>query len=193
MEKDHLKIQDYLSLGYLVLLLLGLLREAIYYRFIGVNIMTYTSITDVLLSPLAYLVKEPILFAFFFIILYLTLIQSRLRKKYKDRAWYKRIFKMPEPQQVPSNSSFFPPGLLVIVSMIVLMLLGTGIGAGIKASDSLKKGKLKKNDELTFVDGKKKNVAILGQNSAFIFYVEDDNKTVTVTPINGVVKKIKVK
>ena len=43
--KDESKygIQDYLSIGYVFLLVLGVLHETIYYKFLGVNILEYSS------------------------------------------------------------------------------------------------------------------------------------------------------
>jgi len=46
-------IQDYMSIGYLFLLVLGVANQAIFYGLLGVNIFEYTSVLDVLLSPLA--------------------------------------------------------------------------------------------------------------------------------------------
>ena len=55
MNTNNRTLQDYLSLGYLFLILCGLAKDIILYRFIGVNILDYSSISDVLLSPIIYI------------------------------------------------------------------------------------------------------------------------------------------
>ncbi len=54
-ESTQRSIQDYLSLGYLYLVVVGILFDAIFYGILGINIIHYSSILDVLLSPIAFL------------------------------------------------------------------------------------------------------------------------------------------
>ena len=56
-------LQDYLSFGYLYLLLLGIVSESIYYGLLGVSVLSYSDVLDVLLSPLTQLENEPALFS----------------------------------------------------------------------------------------------------------------------------------
>lgn len=51
--QSSLTIQDYLSIGYVFLLVLGVFHETIYYKYLDVNILEYSSILDVLISPIA--------------------------------------------------------------------------------------------------------------------------------------------
>jgi hypothetical protein len=55
------KIQGLLPLGYLYLIILGLLKESILFYQLGVNILKYSSITDILISPIADMASSPIL------------------------------------------------------------------------------------------------------------------------------------
>ncbi len=55
-----LVLQDYLSIGYLFILVLGVVQETIYYKFLGVNILDYSSILDVLIRPIAVILGIPI-------------------------------------------------------------------------------------------------------------------------------------
>ena len=53
-QKDSkYNLQDYLSLGYVYLLVLGVFNQAIYYKFLNINILEYSSILDVLISPIS--------------------------------------------------------------------------------------------------------------------------------------------
>jgi len=51
-QNTERSIQDYLSLGYIYLLLLGICRELIFYGMMDINIFSYSSVLDVMLSPL---------------------------------------------------------------------------------------------------------------------------------------------
>ncbi|NJK83951.1 MAG: hypothetical protein HC912_09240 [Saprospiraceae bacterium] len=56
-------VQDYLSIGYLYLLILGILSDSIYYGMLGINILSYSTILDVLLSPIVKLTDNILLAA----------------------------------------------------------------------------------------------------------------------------------
>ena len=60
-------LQDYLSLGYVYILILGLARDSIVYYFLDVNLMNYYTLMDVMLSPLAVLTEIPISFIGIFV------------------------------------------------------------------------------------------------------------------------------
>jgi len=78
-----LKIQDYFSLGYVYLLILGIFKDVIYYGFLGINILEYASVADVLLSPIMYLGKSPILFFSFCVAVAFLLVYPAVKKKEK--------------------------------------------------------------------------------------------------------------
>jgi len=48
-EDKRWSIQDYLSLGYLYLLILGIFKDAVFYGYLGVNFINYASVQDILL------------------------------------------------------------------------------------------------------------------------------------------------
>jgi len=52
-KSSQMNIQDYLSLGYIFLLILGVFHDTIYYKFLGINILEYSSVLDVLISPVS--------------------------------------------------------------------------------------------------------------------------------------------
>ena len=47
-ERNQISIQDYLSLGYIYLVVAGILFDATFYGILGINIIHYSSILDVL-------------------------------------------------------------------------------------------------------------------------------------------------
>jgi hypothetical protein len=55
-------IQKFLSFGYLFLVVLGILKESLFYYPLGIHILNYSTIMDVLLSPVADLTSHPVVF-----------------------------------------------------------------------------------------------------------------------------------
>ena len=190
MSENRFKFQDYLSFGYLYLLILGILRDSIYYGLVGINIMQHSTIMDVLLSPIAYLNTNPILFISVLLFAYWILIQPSLHRNNREKKWYKKLFDAEKRDQYYLKPGSGPRNLPIAAIMIGSLLLGTGIGAGLKLSDRIEKNSLKRNDKIEFTDGQKEKVAIIGQNSTYLFYVREDANQVSVTPINGVLKRI---
>ncbi|MEM6804713.1 MAG: hypothetical protein AAF696_25170 [Bacteroidota bacterium] len=193
MQDRDLRIQDYISIGYIYLLLLGIIRESIYYGFMGVNIMSYSHIMDVLLGPVAYLTSNPILSLIFLVLLYWVIIQPRFHRKNREKKWYKRLFNVEKRDQIYKEKSLIPGELPLLAFGIASLLLGTGIGSGYNLNKRIQSAELDIRDKITFVDGKSEEVRIIGQNSTYLFYVLEGQKQVSISPISGVVKRIEEK
>ncbi|MDW3647109.1 MAG: hypothetical protein R8P61_08605 [Bacteroidia bacterium] len=193
MEKSELRIQDYLSFGYLYLLILGIVRDSIYYGFMGINIIRYSDVMDVLLSPIAYLSQEYVLFLIFLFITYWVAIQPSFHKKHRSKKWYSRIFNVEKRDNIYAEAPLIPREMPLIALMVASLLLGTGVGKGIKTADKMKAAELKMLDEISFLDNETEKVHVIGQNSSFIFYVREGKKEVSVSPINGTIKRINMK
>ena len=191
MAKSELKIQDYLSFGYLYLLILGIVRDSIYYGFMGINIVRYSDIMDVLLSPIAYLSQEYIIFLVFFFVTYWVAIQPSFHKKHREKKWYQRLFNVEKRDEKYKEPRLIPLELPIVALMIASLLLGTGLGRGIKTADRIATNELEMLDEITFMDGSSEMVYIIGQNTSFLFYVKQGEKETSVSPINGNIKRIK--
>ena len=193
MDNQQLKIQDYLSIGYVYLLILGVLRDSMYYGFLGINIMTYSNITDVLLSPIAALIKYPILTVIMFFLTYWVFVQPSLHKNYREEKWYQKWFDVEKRDELYSKPNIIPKELPIVALVLASMLLGAGVGAGIKTSQLMEDQDLSQRDQLIFSEGDTARVRIVGQNSGYIFYVEEEADKVTVSPINGVIRSIERK
>lgn len=193
MENDPLKIQDYLSLGYLYLLLLGIVKDAIYYGFVGVNVMSFSNVLDVLLSPIAYLTSNIIVFLGLLLLIGWLFLQRRLYRYLREKKWYQKLVNVEKRDAQYAKSADLKGTIMLFGVAIGAFFLGTGIGGGFNLSNKLKSEELKIEDTLTFVDGEEEQVKIIGQNSNYVFYVQEGAKQVTISPINGVVKRIEMK
>jgi hypothetical protein len=77
--------------------------------------------------------------------------------------------------------------------MVFSGYIGFGIGNGNKTKARLEKKSLKTDYELTFRGGETKNVHLIGSNSGFVFYVEEDATVVSISPFQeniSVLKKL---
>jgi hypothetical protein len=65
--KNLENLQTYLPLGYLYLVILGIIKESIHFFQLGINILKYSTLMDVLLSPIADLMSHPLIFVLFIV------------------------------------------------------------------------------------------------------------------------------
>ncbi|MBK7427399.1 MAG: hypothetical protein IPI60_10425 [Saprospiraceae bacterium] len=171
----------YLPLGYLYLLILGIASDSLYYGILGINVISYSNVLDVLLSPVAHLTSGilfplVILSIFIFGYFYIMLLRYIQQKKKKTRKKPGYIESLPFSKQ----------WLLFTAFSIFCAFLGFGVGGGYARKDQLENQKLKIKHRLTFQNNDIKDVAIIGSNSSFIFYAIQNDTNLKITPIQNV-------
>lgn len=188
-------ISIYLSLGYLYLLLLGIIKDAVFFGFIGINIISYSSITDIMLSPLVVLCSHiilPITILGIVCIVYLIVtVSPKVHRKYRDRKWYKKLFNIEQLDEKYAKDTNFNSLIFPIAFGIFSFYFGAGIGGGNKISKRLENNELKIKHQITFIDNEKQDVSIIGENSLYVFYVIKGEDNVSISPIQGNIKRIK--
>ncbi len=183
--------QGVLSIGYIYLVVLGILNESYFYNQIGIDILKYSSIMDILISPISKLASSSISLSVFFLIIALIFLAPKLLASHKDKKWFKKLIKIGADKNVKEIENVLFKMFLTIITVALLgFYLGTGLGGGYRVAKKIKNQEITFLDELTFMDGDAEKVEILGKNSSYVFYLEQGNKTVKVTPINGVIKSI---
>lgn len=193
-ERNY-EIQDYMSIGYVFLLILGVVNQAIYYGLIGINIFEYTSVLDVLLSPVAVISDHWVKAVIIFVLIPLMIVYFKLMRKYYINLSKKEKYQTGKNKEkldkilhsFNRKNSILPFILLMVVSMF----LGFGIGGGYKTKEKINNLDYKYTHELIFEDGEAKKVRIVGKNSLYVFYATKDEKTVLISPIEGNIKTIK--
>jgi len=194
-KQDSSTLQDYLSLGYIYLLVLGIIVDAIRYGFLGVNIINYSTILDVLLSPIVYLTQNisrlGVLIAGVLISIGLTYGSKWLFEKYKhDESFRKRKnFASQEKMYAnfqPLRQIFFYLGLFIFG-----LYIGFGVGGGVRLSKELKAGALEMDTQLVLMNNDTLNVKKIGHNSQYFFYAAENATQVTIMPIQNNIKTIK--
>ena len=85
-------LEKLLPFGYLFLIMMGILKDSIYYYQFGINILRYSTIMDVLISPIAEFTSNPIILGAIIILFVIHFYLPSFLAKYKNVAYVKRSF-----------------------------------------------------------------------------------------------------
>lgn len=192
------KLQTFLPLGYLYLIILGILRDGVFFYMLGINFLKYSSIMDILISPIAELTSQPIILltvtlmilGFFF---YYNFLANNSHKKWvRDSMVAKKYLKKnPDSSDNDLKIHIKKQVFFTIAFMISAFFLGGGVGTGLNVKDRITNNKLKIKHRITDDSGNQKDIYIIDSNSAYFFYVEKGSKVITIVPV-GSIKKIEL-
>ena len=188
-------IQRTLPFGYLFLVVLGIIKESIYYYQVGINILKYSNIMDVLISPIADLTSTPIILLGFTIFILVLYFASLLISNNFDKDWIKKKIGSKKPLEDITEeevSVYFSKYFISMFAFCLLcFFLGLGLGSGSKVASKISNNELKYGYEITFGDDQTKEIYLIGSNSAYYFYIEKGNKNVKIAPV-GAIKSIEI-
>ena len=195
MFKD-LGLQEKFYVFYIYLIVLGIVSDAIFYGIIGIQYLNYVSILDALISPFSLLTNSWKLTLFLSIMFYLVYLYTtkwsfQLHKRNRTKKWYKKLYNVEKwdklYKDIEDKKDVVPTMLVLFFVLFISLRLGMGIGTNIK----IKEQRLQPDYNLVFKDNSIKKIRLIGQNSSFIFYVENQEKIVSVTPLSDNIKQIK--
>ena len=178
-EKYFQEIQGFLSVGYIYLIVMGILNETLYYNQIGIDILNYSSILDVLISPISRLTSNVSSLIIFIIIVFLAFKLPNILAKNKDKNWFKRLFKKIDSDLTKEQvkSSLLKSFMFIVSIGLFGFYVGSGIGKGERLLEKIEKEEVEYNDRIKFINGDVSSVEIVGTNSMYLFYLEKDNKS----------------
>lgn len=187
------KLQNLLPLGYLFLILLGITKETIFYYQIGINIIKYSSIMDILISPIAAVTSHPVFFitiSVFFVLFY-YLPQILLKNQHKK--WLHKMFGMDNTSssftELSENEKkeYYTTNSISFLSFFLLCLfLGYGLADGKSISEKIKNNQLHYDSSLSFNDDKTEKTYIIGSNSIYFFYLTEGNQHIKIAPVSSI-------
>lgn len=188
-------MQDYMSIGYIFLLILGVLNQAIYYSILDINIFEYTDVLDVLLSPVAILSDSWIILTTVIVLTILMMGYFKLLKRYYSKLAKKEKYQTGKKREKIDKTliifnkkyAMIPFVLLMIISMYV----GLGVGGGLKIKERINNFDYNYTHEIIFKDGESKTIKILGKNSSYVFFVTKEDTNINIVPIEGNIKLIR--
>jgi len=194
-EKSNLGIQDYLSIGYIYLLILGVFHETIYYKFLDVNILEYSSVLDVLISPVSVISSDlrlAVVLSFAVVLAYVLkyLLPYQYRYLAKKDKYQSGKYKIKLEKAIREHKSSRST-IVLIAFMLFSVFIGMGFGRGMKTKRIINEEKIEYTHELIFEDNQSEKIKMLGKNSLYVFYVTEDKGDVLISPIEGNIKTIK--
>ncbi|MDI9863877.1 hypothetical protein QM480_06055 [Flectobacillus sp. DC10W] len=173
----NLGFQEYLSIGYLYLLILGVVSESIFYKMLGINILYFASLSDILTAPLTLLMSHWLIPVTIVGLILLLIMANKLSEKYNAK----------------HNKEQAINTLIVGVAFLFFgFFIGIELGRGTKQKSLIAEGKTEPTYQITFDDGQIQKVTIIGQNSTYLFYVPEKGKKLIIALIDGNVKRMEV-
>lgn len=196
-EEDKLGLQDYFYIGYLYLIILGIVSDAIFYGIFGVSYLNYTTILDALISPISLLTNNWFISLFLALMfwlmhMYFTKWMFKFYAYLRVKKWYQKIYNIEKwdkkYEKLGQKKNILPGMMFIFFLLFVSMRTGMGIGTKQKLSEK----EIIPDYSLIFKDNTRLDVKKVGQNSAYFFYFIPGEKVITATPIADNLKQIKV-
>lgn len=184
------KLQNLLPFGYLFLVILGAAKESIIYYQIGINIIQYSSIMDILISPIATITSHPLIFITIvtIIIFYYNLPQILIKNE--DKKWLLKLFGITKIEtELAANEKLEYYTIFSIKFLsyfLICFFLGYGLADGRSISEKIKTNQLHYNYNLNFNDDKSENAFIVGSNSVYYFYLTKGNQHIKIAPVGSI-------
>jgi len=196
-EEDKLGLQDYFYIGYLYLIILGIVSDAIFYGIFGVSYLNYTTILDALISPISLLTNNWFIslflsLMFWLMYMYFTKWMFKFYAYLRVKKWYQKIYnieKWDKKYEALGKKKNMLPGMMF---MFFLLFVSMRTGMGIGTKQKLNTKEIIPDYSLIFKDNTQLDVKKVGQNSAYFFYFIPGEKVITATPISDNLKQIKV-
>ncbi|MDP5198772.1 hypothetical protein [Flavobacterium sp. DG2-3] len=182
-------LEKLLPFGYLFLIMMGILKDSIYYYQFGINILRYSTIMDVLISPIAEFTSNPIILGAIIILFVIHFYLPSFLAKYKNVAYVKRSFELKSTDELTAAEAKSYYNSIAIKSLVVFLLsffLGYGLAGGYFTTKKLKENKLDYSFQIDFNEGESKNVYVIGNNSLYYFYFVKGDKKIKITPLASI-------
>lgn len=184
------RIQTLLPLGYLYLIVLGILKDGLQYYQLGINILQYSSITDILISPVADICSSPILLIGVVFLLICFVIFQNVVIKFRHKSWAQKMFVgnsyNPESDKKQMRKQLFPFIVALMAIALLSFFVGIGGGEGARLASRLTNTDYTYNYKVNFSTGKPEDVFLFGRNSSYYFYVTKDNKHIKIAPASSI-------
>lgn len=179
---------QYLPLAYLFLVVLGILKESLFYFHLNISIMNYTSFVDVIMSPIAELTSNLTVVIGCFIYIVLTFIFISFVKKNNDKKWNYKFTgdkNMSEYSENVKNEKYMILTINYLAFGFIGYFIAFGFMNGKKIAEAIEKNTIQFEDQLKLSSGDEIKCHILGSNSQYYFIVNKTNQ-IEIVPIGAV-------
>ncbi len=175
-------LQKILPFGYLFLVVMGILKESVYYYQLGINYLKYATIMDVLISPIATLTLHPLLPVTLGVVIAVSYGISVYYVRQKAKAG-KGEQVMSKEESAAQLSSIF---VRCFAFTLLCFFLGIGVGEGLGTQRKIATNSLHYDYKLNYNSVEAEEVCILGSNSVYYFYLSRGNKSIRIMPVGGI-------
>lgn len=182
-------IQKLLPFGYLFLIVMGVLKESILYYQLGINIIRYSSITDILISPVEDLVSHPLVFSVVILMVMGAYGLPAYLAKRRNRKWVRKVAGLKDGVQMNDEESSIHFTNMFIKTLVFILLgffSGIGVAEGNRQARKIKMGNLDLDYTISFGNGKTEPVHLIGSNSTYCFYVTAGSRHVKISPVGSI-------
>lgn len=181
------EIQKYLPIGYLLLIVIGILKVSIFYYQLDINILNYYSLTDIIVNPIADITSEPIMFIALLSLLLFGYFLFRNRQK----QWVKKFFRLDKKtagfSAAEYQTAFRKELTFFLIVGVISFFIGVGLGNGHLVAQKIAKQDLKYDKTLSLIGvADEKEIHLIEANSANYFYVEKGRTHITISPKEAV-------
>mgnify|MGYP003609538589 CR=1 FL=1 len=187
------EIQKLLPLGYIYLVILGILKESIFYYQLGINILKYSTIMDILLSPIAEFTSNPITLLFIILLFVFHYNLPKIFLKYRNNRTLQKIFEVKSTEKLSEdemNNYYIFASFKMFAVILLSFFIGTGVAGGYSTIHRIRENKIDYNYTLNYNSGESEQIYLISTNSIYYFYVEKGDKSIQIAPI-GSIKNIK--
>ncbi|MTH16824.1 hypothetical protein [Flavobacterium sp. LC2016-01] len=182
-------LQKLLPFGYLFLVIMGILKESVFYYQIGINILKYSTIMDILISPIAEFTSHPIILISILSLFVFHSYLPKILEKHRNRKFVKKAFELESVEglsETEVKSYFNSISVKSLAIVLVSFFIGYGIAGGYAVSHDIKNNKLKHKHTLNFNSGESEQVYLINNNSLYYFYITKGSKTIKIAALGSV-------
>ncbi|WP_264550870.1 hypothetical protein [Flavobacterium sp. N2038] len=182
-------LQKLLPFGYLFLVIMGILHESFFYYMLGINILKYSTIMDILISPIATFTSNPVILIAILLLFILHYYLPKFLSKYHQREFIQKTFEL-KPIEGYSNTEaknyYNDIALKSLALFLCSFFLGYGLAGGYFTSKKIRDNKVQYNHKINFSTGESEQVYLINSNSLYYFYTTKGSKTIKITPLSAV-------
>ena len=182
-------IQTLLPLGYLYLIILGILKESFFYYQFGINILKYSTIMDILISPIAEFTSNPITLILIIVLFSFHFYLPKLLLKHRGNKTVQKTFELKsttELSQQEAKNYYNLISFKIFAIVLLSLFMGTGIGSGYFTLKNIKNNKAKYDYRVSYNTGESEQIYLIGSNSMYYFYTITGSKNMKIVPIAAV-------
>jgi hypothetical protein len=188
------QLKDWLPIGYLYLVILGVLKEGVFFYQLGIDVLKFSPISDIFMSPVADIFSDPVILGAFVLVMLLVYVYLRILEKLAKKPSVRQVFSgKGNPLLTDEEMKAKMRGLLNICLGIGVLcfFVGTGLGGGNKTRRRIEENRMEYRHKVTFGTGETEEVYLIDSNSAYCFYVSKGQRTIKIAPM-GAVKSIEL-